>query len=173
MRTEVPWKMKLLADNFKPAVDHELAHYAKSCWDLECLSSVGWIECGGFASRASYDLESHAIASKTRFTADRQLESVRSEWFLEGKVNIGKMKGKSDKKRAKSIQANVGNMSQEELQRVKSTLENQGHISLEGVELDASILNVESNQKRIQETEIAFYFVNLYNRIITENDYKL
>ena len=149
---------KMCANSFKSVLDHELAHYATSCWDLECMSSVGWVECGGFASRASYDLAAHATASKTRFTVDRQLESVRTEWFLESQLNKGKMKGKCDKKQAKLIQTSLGNMSQEELQSVKLTLENGGHISLEGVQLDASLLNIESKQKRIQDTEIANLF---------------
>ena len=47
---------------FREHLDHELAHYARSCWDLECLTSHGWIECGGFAQRGCYDLQCHSSA---------------------------------------------------------------------------------------------------------------
>jgi len=37
----------------------EMAHYAKDCWDAEVETSYGWIEVGGHADRAAFDLERH------------------------------------------------------------------------------------------------------------------
>ena len=36
-----------------------MAHYASDCWDVELLSSNGWIECIGVANRSAYDLTCH------------------------------------------------------------------------------------------------------------------
>jgi glycyl-tRNA synthetase len=47
----------------------ELAHYAQDCWDAECLTTYGWIECVGVADRSAYDLEHHIAASKKDLTA--------------------------------------------------------------------------------------------------------
>jgi glycyl-tRNA synthetase len=41
----------------------EMAHYAQDCWDAECLSSYGWIECVGIADRSAYDLTQHMNGS--------------------------------------------------------------------------------------------------------------
>jgi len=43
----------------------ELAHYAKSCHDIEYLFRWGWAELEGIANRADFDLKSHSEISKT------------------------------------------------------------------------------------------------------------
>lgn len=50
---------------FRQHLDNEMAHYARDCWDLECRTSYGWVECVGCADRSCYDLMCHAKASKT------------------------------------------------------------------------------------------------------------
>jgi glycyl-tRNA synthetase len=41
----------------------EMAHYAQDCWDAECLTSYGWVECVGIADRSAYDLTQHSNGS--------------------------------------------------------------------------------------------------------------
>lgn len=41
----------------------ERAHYAQDCWDAECLTSYGWVECVGIADRSAYDLTCHMAGS--------------------------------------------------------------------------------------------------------------
>ncbi len=38
----------------------ELAHYAKGCYDVEYLFSMGWAELEGIANRGDFDLKQHA-----------------------------------------------------------------------------------------------------------------
>lgn len=38
---------------------NNLAHYAKSCCDIEILGSAGWTECIGIADRGCFDLQAH------------------------------------------------------------------------------------------------------------------
>lgn len=46
----------------------ELAHYAKSCVDIEYLFSMGWSELEGIANRADFDLTQHQKFSKKDLT---------------------------------------------------------------------------------------------------------
>ncbi|BHF76500.1 hypothetical protein SprV_0501959800 [Sparganum proliferum] len=34
----------------------EMAHYTRDCWNVECRTSYGWVECIGRADRSCYDL---------------------------------------------------------------------------------------------------------------------
>ena len=54
------------AENLKlrPHEPDELAHYAKSCVDIEYLFPMGWSELEGIANRTDYDLSQHAAHSK-------------------------------------------------------------------------------------------------------------
>lgn len=48
---------------FRQHLSNEMAHYACDCWDAECLTSYGWIECVGCADRSAYDLSQHTKGS--------------------------------------------------------------------------------------------------------------
>ncbi|MCC6750130.1 MAG: glycine--tRNA ligase [Deltaproteobacteria bacterium] len=51
---------------FRPHAADELAHYAKSCFDIEYEYPWGWGELEGIANRTDYDLKKHAEHSGTR-----------------------------------------------------------------------------------------------------------
>lgn len=57
----------------------ELAHYASDCWDIEILTSRGWIEVVGIADRSCFDLESHSKASGIDLSVKRPLSTERTE----------------------------------------------------------------------------------------------
>lgn len=48
----------------RPHTEDELAHYAKSCTDVEYLFPFGWSELEGIANRRDYDLTQHSKISK-------------------------------------------------------------------------------------------------------------
>lgn len=48
----------------RPHEKDELAHYAKSCTDVEYLFPMGWSELEGIANRTDYDLKRHSQYSK-------------------------------------------------------------------------------------------------------------
>lgn len=48
---------------FRQHLSQEMAHYATDCWDAECLTSYGWIECVGCADRSAFDLSQHSKAT--------------------------------------------------------------------------------------------------------------
>ena len=60
----------------------EMAHYAQDCWDAECLTSYGWVECVGIADRSAYDLTQHSNGSKKELFVR---EEFKTPLFIEKK----------------------------------------------------------------------------------------
>jgi len=61
------------------------AHYACDCWDLEVLTSTGWVECVGCADRSAYDLAVHGNFTGKPLVVREHLEQPRTveEWVIE------------------------------------------------------------------------------------------
>lgn len=58
---------------FRQHLFNEMAHYACDCWDAECKTSYGWVECVGCADRACYDLSCHSKATGVDLVAQEPL----------------------------------------------------------------------------------------------------
>jgi len=63
---------------FRQHMPNEMAHYACDCWDAECLTTYGWIECVGCADRSAYDLTKHSEHSGVKLVAQRQLKTPKT-----------------------------------------------------------------------------------------------
>ncbi|KAB7496296.1 Glycine--tRNA ligase [Armadillidium nasatum] len=98
---------------FRQHLSNEMAHYACDCWDAECLTSYGWIECVGCADRSAFDLTQHTKASGVKLTVERSLAEPRVEECLTIVMDKGKI-GKAFKKDAKVVQDTLNTMSEEE-----------------------------------------------------------
>jgi glycyl-tRNA synthetase len=59
-----------------------MVHYAQDCWDVECYTSYGWIECVGCADRSTHDLARYSDATGANIKAERKLSETRMEEFL-------------------------------------------------------------------------------------------
>lgn len=81
---------------------NEMAHYACDCWDAECLTSYGWVECVGCADRSAYDLTQHFKATGVRLSAEKHLPEPQTREIVEPVLNKGII-GKEFKKDAKTI----------------------------------------------------------------------
>ncbi|XP_060827693.1 glycine--tRNA ligase [Bombus pascuorum] len=87
---------------FRQHMENEMAHYACDCWDAECLTSYGWVECVGCADRSCYDLRKHSHATGVRLVAERKLQVPRT--FEECKLIPNKVLiGKTFKKDSRSV----------------------------------------------------------------------
>jgi glycyl-tRNA synthetase len=78
---------------FRQHMSNEMAHYACDCWDAECKTSYGWVECVGCADRSCYDLTRHAEATNVDMTAKVPVPepfNVECVDVLPNKVTIGK-----------------------------------------------------------------------------------
>ncbi|KAK2712768.1 hypothetical protein QYM36_011458 [Artemia franciscana] len=64
---------------FRQHMSNEMAHYARDCWDAECLTSFGWVECVGCADRSAFDLTQHSKATGAKLKAERKLSEARIE----------------------------------------------------------------------------------------------
>ncbi|KRX64761.1 Glycine--tRNA ligase [Trichinella sp. T9] len=62
---------------FRQHMSNEMAHYATDCWDAECYTTHGWIECVGIADRSCYDLTQHSKATGVRLVAEKRLPEPR------------------------------------------------------------------------------------------------
>lgn len=85
---------------FRQHMSNEMAHYATDCWDCECLTSNGWLECIGCADRSCYDLSQHSAAANVKLSASRPLKEPKLVEFLQcipQKAILGKVL-KSDAK---------------------------------------------------------------------------
>jgi len=106
---------------FRQHLEHEMAHYACDCWDLEVENSYGWIECAGLADRSCFDLKNHSEAA--------QVELKAWELFSEPKVveeltlvpNKGLL-GKSFRKDAQKIMKRMEEMSVPEREALQRSL---------------------------------------------------
>ena len=87
---------------FRQHMSNEMAHYACDCWDAECLTSYGWIECVGCADRSAYDLTQHTKATGVRLAAEKRLAVPKIEDVWEASPNRGLI-GKSFRKEAKAV----------------------------------------------------------------------
>ncbi|KAK9888649.1 hypothetical protein WA026_000877 [Henosepilachna vigintioctopunctata] len=87
---------------FRQHMNNEMAHYACDCWDAECLTSYGWIECVGCADRSAYDLTQHTEATNVKLTAERKLTPPKDVSVAEAVPNKQKL-GKTFKKDAAII----------------------------------------------------------------------
>ncbi|XP_046419532.1 glycine--tRNA ligase [Neodiprion pinetum] len=87
---------------FRQHMGNEMAHYACDCWDAECLTSYGWIECVGCADRSAYDLTQHTKATGVRLIAEKKLAEPKVVDVVEAFPNKGVL-GKAFKKEAKAV----------------------------------------------------------------------
>ncbi len=79
-----------------------MAHYAQDCWDLEVLSSSGWIECVGLADRSAYDLSAHMKGSGDKLMASRIYDTPILKNVTSFEINKGYI-GKNYKIKSKEI----------------------------------------------------------------------
>ena len=66
---------------FREHLKEEIAHYGKLCWDAECLTSYGWVECVGCADRGCYDLTQHELFSGRQATLYSVHRLIRYIYF--------------------------------------------------------------------------------------------
>lgn len=87
---------------FRQHMSNEMAHYACDCWDAECLTSYGWVECVGCADRSAFDLTQHTKATGVRLAAEKKLPEPQTIDVVEAMPNKGAL-GKEFKKEAKQV----------------------------------------------------------------------
>lgn len=153
-------KIGILPDRlrFRQHMNNEMAHYACDCWDAECLTSYGWIECVGCADRSAYDLTQHTKATGVKLVAEKKLDAPKTIDVTEAIPNKAVI-GKSFKKDSKRICEKLANLDATEQTELQQALETSGSYELIvaddlKVTLDKSLVEVKSSKKTIHVEEI-------------------
>lgn len=110
---------------FRQHMSNEMAHYACDCWDAECKTTYGWVECVGCADRSCYDLNQHTKATGTRLVAEKRLQEPKEVDVVECTSNKGSL-GKVFKKDAKAIGEYLAALSAEDCDRIEKELSTNG-----------------------------------------------
>lgn len=100
-----------------------MAHYACDCWDAECHTTYGWVECVGCADRSCYDLMQHAQHSGVKLAAEKQLPQPKVIDIVEvvaDKSSIGKL----FKQNAKTISAYLEQLNKDQVEELEKQIQN-------------------------------------------------
>lgn len=142
---------------FRQHMGNEMAHYACDCWDAECLTSYGWVECVGCADRSAYDLTQHTKATGIRLAAEKKLSAPKQLEVVEAVVNKAAI-GKAFKKDAKVINDALAALDTPALEQLQSKLECDGQYLLNTdngeFKLTSDLVSVKKSQKTIHVEEI-------------------
>lgn len=142
---------------FRQHMGNEMAHYACDCWDAECLTSYGWVECVGCADRSAYDLTQHTKATGIRLAAEKKLSAPKQVEVVEAIANKAAI-GKLFKKDAKIIYDVLAAMDTPALEQLESKLKNDGEYLLNTdngeFKLTSDLVNVKKSQKIFHVEEI-------------------
>uniref|UniRef100_A0A1B6CRR6 glycine--tRNA ligase n=1 Tax=Clastoptera arizonana TaxID=38151 RepID=A0A1B6CRR6_9HEMI len=142
---------------FRQHMGNEMAHYACDCWDAECLTSYGWVECVGCADRSAYDLSQHAKATGINLVAEKKLSKPKVEQITEAVTNKAKL-GQLFKKDSKLILEKLSELNKIELENLEKSLQENGeyiiNLDEKQFKLTNDIVTVKISEKTVHVEEI-------------------
>lgn len=139
--------MKMKHVRFRQHLEHEMAHYAADCWDLEVNCSYGWTECAGLADRSAYDLKCHSDKSGNELTAREVYAEAREVEAVVCVPNKGLL-GRAFKKDAQKITKEIGEMDEEAVKKLKGKMERDGKAMVSGFEVLAKQVGFKTQSRR-------------------------
>lgn len=142
---------------FRQHMQNEMAHYACDCWDAECKTSYGWIECVGVADRSCYDLTCHAKATKVNLVAERPLPEPK-EIEVVNVVGNKQLIGKTFKVSAKMVQEYLAGLDKNEAELMEKDMNENGHHSCkltngQDAVISANMVTIKRSKKTVQVEE--------------------
>ncbi|XP_015598508.1 glycine--tRNA ligase [Cephus cinctus] len=143
---------------FRQHMSNEMAHYACDCWDAECLTSYGWIECVGCADRSAYDLTQHTKATGVKLAAEKKLAEPKVVDVTEAVPNKGVI-GKVFKKEAKAVLDTLAVLDKTEIENLETQLIVNGEYNLSlpdgrSVKIAKDMIIIKRYQKTLHVEEI-------------------
>lgn len=142
---------------FRQHMSNEMAHYACDCFDAECLTSYGWIECVGCADRSCFDLTQHAKATGVKLVAEKRLDAPRQIDILECLPQKAVI-GKAFKMDSKHIMEKLSSLDDENIEKLEQDLSLQTEYSLtindKTFKITQDMLKIKRYQKTIHVEEI-------------------
>ncbi|XP_067124992.1 glycine--tRNA ligase [Centruroides vittatus] len=142
---------------FRQHMSNEMAHYACDCWDAECKTSYGWVECVGCADRSCYDLSQHSKATGVKLVAEKKLPEPISVEVVECQPQKNVI-GKIFKREAKDVIEKLTSLNEEAIAKLNKELEGKGNYTLNVGEKEYTItpdmIAIKRFQKNIHVEEI-------------------
>lgn len=146
--------MKMQHVRFRQHLEHEMAHYAADCWDLEINCSYGWTECAGLADRSAYDLGNHSDKSGNELTAREVYSEPRNVENLVCVPNKGLL-GRAFKKNAQLIMRELAGMEESSVKELKQSMDRDGKCMVGEFEVKAEHVSFKTESRK--ETGRNFY----------------
>ncbi|CAL6075415.1 Glycyl-tRNA_synthetase [Hexamita inflata] len=125
---------------FRQHLPKQLAHYAKDCWDCDCMLYCGWTEIVGIADRSAYDLQVHSKASGTDMSAFVKYDTPVQKELFSAKA-VMKILAKEFKQNAQALKQAIETASQEEYERISNELPT-GKFTILGLQLSAESIQL-------------------------------
>ncbi|CDS42067.1 glycyl tRNA synthetase [Echinococcus multilocularis] len=142
---------------FRQHMKNEMAHYARDCWDAECLTTYGWIECVGCADRSCFDLTQHQNATGARLTAEKLLPEPVTVHEVKCVPNKAKI-GQTYRGEAAQILNTFAALSPEASLKIKEELASSGKYALlvngSQFEVTSDMVTVKEKDVRVHVEEI-------------------
>lgn len=133
---------------FRQHLPKQLAHYAKDCWDCDCLLYCGWTEILGIADRSAYDLQVHSKGSGQDLSAFVKYDEPKTEELYSVKP-VMKELAKVFKKDAQTLKVALEEASQEELARIDKEIKETGKFTLKGKELTPAMITLKKSMQTV------------------------
>ncbi|ELU17836.1 hypothetical protein CAPTEDRAFT_171846 [Capitella teleta] len=115
---------------FRQHMSNEMAHYASDCWDAECKTSYGWVECVGCADRSCYDLQCHTKATGVKMVAEKKLDTPVEKEFVTLTAKKGLI-GKEFRQDAKVVNEALASLESDEIRAIHEKIQSEGVFSIE------------------------------------------
>uniref|UniRef100_A0A1W7RAJ7 Glycine--tRNA ligase n=1 Tax=Hadrurus spadix TaxID=141984 RepID=A0A1W7RAJ7_9SCOR len=136
---------------FRQHMSNEMAHYASDCWDAECKTSYGWVECVGCADRSCYDLSQHTKMTGVKLVAEKKLPEPKTIEFIECQPQKAIL-GKVFKKEAKNIIDSLTELDEHSISVLNKELDGKGNYILRINDKEYTITKDMISIKRFQKT---------------------
>lgn len=114
---------------FRQHLPKQLAHYARDCWDCDCLLSCGWTEIVGIADRSAYDLQVHSKASGVDLTCFIKYSEPREVSYNICTLNM-KECAKIFKQDTNMVRSTIEALQGEDLEILKTAIQTTGTYTL-------------------------------------------
>uniref|UniRef100_A0A914HW26 Glycine--tRNA ligase n=1 Tax=Globodera rostochiensis TaxID=31243 RepID=A0A914HW26_GLORO len=143
---------------FRQHLSNEMAHYAQDCWDAECLTSYGWVECVGNADRACYDLHQHQKATGVKLVAEKRLSEPKQVDVVEAVPNKQAL-GREFKSESKQMLAVLDKLTEMQIEDLERDIKNNGKYCLalsdgKTAEINSSMVEVKRYEKTVHVEEV-------------------
>ncbi|VDM32501.1 unnamed protein product [Hydatigera taeniaeformis] len=147
---------------FRQHMKNEMAHYARDCWDAECLTTYGWIECVGCADRSCYDLTQHQEATGVRLVAVKPLPEPVTVHDVKCVLNKAKI-GRTYRGEAAQILNSFEKLSHDENLKIKESLTKSGKYTLS---VNGSQFEITTDMVTIREEDVRVHVEEVVPSVI-------